>query len=138
LLRAATAALQRGGAAPRPRHRIDWVHPRPLPEKAAGATQGGGVLKAAPALYFSAASSPYALYRGAPRAAWCAPFPRAEEGMGHFDVAFCADFVRGIVGADDRAALERHIGMCRACAANLQWLVDVAALTAAYALYQPP
>jgi anti-sigma-K factor RskA len=58
--------------------------------------------------------------------------------MGHFDVAFCADFVRGIVGADDRAALERHIAICRACAANLQWLVDVAALTAADARYEPP
>jgi anti-sigma-K factor RskA len=58
--------------------------------------------------------------------------------MGHFDVAFCADFVRGIVGADDRAALERHIAVCRPCAANLQWLVDVAALTAADARYEPP
>ena len=58
--------------------------------------------------------------------------------MAHFDVAFCADFVRGIVGADDRAALERHIAICRACAANLQWLVDVAALTAADARYEPP
>jgi len=58
--------------------------------------------------------------------------------MGHFDVAFCADFVRGIVGADDRAALERHIGMCRPCAANLKWLGDVAELTAADARYEPP
>ena len=58
--------------------------------------------------------------------------------MAHFDVAFCADFVRGIVGADDRAALERHIAICRPCAANLQWLVDLAALTAADARYEPP
>lgn len=58
--------------------------------------------------------------------------------MGHFDVAFCADFVRGIVGADDRAALERHIAICRPCAANLQWLIEVAALTAADARYEPP
>jgi anti-sigma-K factor RskA len=58
--------------------------------------------------------------------------------MGHFDVAFCADFVRGIVGADDRAELERHIAVCRACAANLRWLVEVAALTAADARYEPP
>ena len=58
--------------------------------------------------------------------------------MRHFDVAFCADFVRGIVGADDRAALERHIAVCRPCAANLQWLIDVAALTAADARYEPP
>jgi hypothetical protein len=61
-----------------------------------------------------------------------------EEGMGHFDVAFCADFVRGIVGADDRVALERHIAICRPCAANLQWLVELAALTAADRLYEPP
>ena len=58
--------------------------------------------------------------------------------MAHFDVAFCADFVRGIVGADDRAALERHIAICRPCAANLRWLVDLAALTAAEARYEPP
>jgi hypothetical protein len=58
--------------------------------------------------------------------------------MGHFDVAFCADFVRGIVGADDRAALERHIEICRPCAANLRWLLEVAALTAADEQYEPP
>jgi hypothetical protein len=58
--------------------------------------------------------------------------------MGHFDVAFCADFVRGIVGADDRVALEQHIGSCRPCAANLQWLVELAALTAAEWQYEPP
>ena len=60
------------------------------------------------------------------------------EGMGHFDVAFCADFVRGIVGEDDRVALERHIESCRPCAANLQWLVELAALTAAERQYEPP
>lgn len=58
--------------------------------------------------------------------------------MGHFDVAFCADFVRGIVGADDRVALERHIEICRPCAANLRWLIEVAALTAADQRYEPP
>jgi hypothetical protein len=58
--------------------------------------------------------------------------------MGHFDVAFCADFVRGIVGADDRAALERHIAICGPCAANLKWLIEVAALTAADGRYEPP
>ena len=58
--------------------------------------------------------------------------------MGHFDVAFCAHFVRGIVGSDDRAALERHIASCRPCAANLRWLVEVAALTAADLQYEPP
>jgi anti-sigma-K factor RskA len=58
--------------------------------------------------------------------------------MGHFDVAFCADFVRGIVGAEDRAALERHVANCPGCAANLRWLIEVAALTAADARYEPP
>ena len=58
--------------------------------------------------------------------------------MGHFDVAFCADFVRGIVDADDRVALERHIASCRPCAANLQWLVELAALTTADRQYEPP
>jgi anti-sigma factor RsiW len=58
--------------------------------------------------------------------------------MGHLNVAFCADFVRGIVGADDRAALERHIATCRPCAANLKWLLDVAVLTAADVQYEPP
>ena len=61
-----------------------------------------------------------------------------DRGMGHFDVAFCADFVRGIVGADDRVALERHIAICRPCAANLQWLIEVAAVTAADDRYEPP
>jgi anti-sigma-K factor RskA len=65
-------------------------------------------------------------------------FLAPEEGMGHFDVAFCADFVRGIVGADDRTALERHIETCRPCAANLQWLLDLAALTAVERQYEPP
>jgi anti-sigma-K factor RskA len=58
--------------------------------------------------------------------------------MRHVDVAFCADFVRGIVGAGDRTALERHIATCRPCAANLRWLVEVAALTAADEQYEPP
>jgi len=58
--------------------------------------------------------------------------------MRHFDVAFCADFVRGIVGAGDGMALERHIATCRPCAANLRWLVEVAALTAADEQYEPP
>jgi hypothetical protein len=58
--------------------------------------------------------------------------------MEHFDVAFCADFVRGIVGADDRAALERHVAVCRPCAANLRWLIELAALTLADARYEPP
>jgi anti-sigma-K factor RskA len=58
--------------------------------------------------------------------------------MGQFDIAFGADFVRGIVGGDDRAALERHIGTCRHCAANLKWLLDLAVLTAADERYEPP
>jgi hypothetical protein len=58
--------------------------------------------------------------------------------MGHFDVAFCADFVRGIVAADDRMAIERHIAICRPCAANLRWLIEVAAVTAAEQRYEPP
>ena len=44
--------------------------------------------------------------------------------MGHFDVAFCADFVRGIVGTDDRLALERHIEICRPCATTLEWVAE--------------
>ena|SRR6185436_16259004 len=58
--------------------------------------------------------------------------------MGHFDVAFCADFVRGIVGTDDRLALERHIEICRPCATTLEWVVELAALTAAERQYEPP
>jgi anti-sigma factor RsiW len=68
----------------------------------------------------------------------CALFLRAEEGMGHFDVAFWADFVRGIVGTDERAALEEHLASCQLCAANLRWLIEVTALTAADAQYEPP
>ena len=58
--------------------------------------------------------------------------------MGYVDVAFCADFVRGIVGADDRVAIERHMAVCRPCAANLRWLIELAAVTAADQRYEPP
>jgi putative zinc finger protein len=58
--------------------------------------------------------------------------------MTHFDVATCADFVRGVLGPNDRAALERHVAGCRSCAETVGWLRDVAAITAADDQYEPP
>jgi hypothetical protein len=58
--------------------------------------------------------------------------------MLHADAATCADFVRGLLPPDARAALARHITVCRTCAGTVDWLRAVTAVTAADGEYEPP
>lgn len=58
--------------------------------------------------------------------------------MSHFDVATCADFARGVLGAKDRDSVERHITTCPKCAATARWLREVRAFAAADEQYEPP
>jgi anti-sigma factor RsiW len=60
--------------------------------------------------------------------------------MSHFDlaIAICADFARGILAAENRPAVERHIAMCPKCAATAEWLREVTAFAAADQQYEPP
>jgi anti-sigma factor RsiW len=60
--------------------------------------------------------------------------------MSHFDlaIAICADFARGILAAENRPAVERHIAICPKCAATAGWLREVTAFAAADQQYEPP
>jgi len=58
--------------------------------------------------------------------------------MLHADAATCADFVRGLLTPENRAALARHLGVCRTCAGTVEWLRAVTAVTATDAEYEPP
>jgi hypothetical protein len=58
--------------------------------------------------------------------------------MPHADAATCADFVRGLLPSDARAALAHHLAVCRTCADTVEWLRAVTDLTAADQEYEPP
>jgi anti-sigma factor RsiW len=60
--------------------------------------------------------------------------------MSHFDlaIAICADFARGILAAENRPVVERHIAICPKCAATAGWLREVMAFAAADQQYEPP
>jgi anti-sigma factor RsiW len=58
--------------------------------------------------------------------------------MMHADAATCADFVRGLLPPDARAALARHITECRSCAGTVEWLRAVASVAVADGDYEPP
>ena len=58
--------------------------------------------------------------------------------MLHADAATCADFVRGLLPPDDRAALARHITVCRTCADTVEWLRAITAMAAVDTEFEPP
>jgi anti-sigma factor RsiW len=58
--------------------------------------------------------------------------------MAHFDATTWADYVRGVLGERQRAAVERHAAVCRSCASTIGWLRDVARLAAADSQFEPP
>jgi anti-sigma factor RsiW len=62
----------------------------------------------------------------------------AEERVSHVNVAVCADFARGVLGAKYFAAVQRHLTTCPKCAATARWLREVRAFAAADEQYEPP
>jgi anti-sigma factor RsiW len=58
--------------------------------------------------------------------------------MMHADAATCADFVRGLLPPDARAALAHHITECRSCAGTVEWLRAVASVAVTDGDYEPP
>jgi anti-sigma factor RsiW len=58
--------------------------------------------------------------------------------MLHADAATCADFVRGLLPPDAKAALARHLTTCRTCAGTVEWLRAVTTIAAADGEYEPP
>lgn len=56
----------------------------------------------------------------------------------HLQLADAADYARGLVEGDRKAAMETHLVGCRACTALVGWQAEVASLARREADYTPP